>query len=153
MRYYTRKPIRVKFWSQVEFADTDDECWVWNGSKSTHGYGQILVEGRTMMAHRLAYILEVGPIPDGLVLDHLCRRTDCVNPRHLEPVTDRVNVLRGIGVTAIRAAQTHCIRGHEFNVENTYYQGKDKAYRMCRACKRVRRREKQDALRADSSRI
>jgi hypothetical protein len=71
------------------------ECWVWLSRLNRNGYGRLKWEGRDLMAHRLSYEVHVGPIPDGLVLDHLCRVRCCVNPSHLEPVTVQVNTPRG----------------------------------------------------------
>jgi HNH endonuclease len=117
----------------------DDGCIEFTGKRQQDGYGQITVNGRSIVAHRVAYEFYVGPIPDGLVLDHLCRNPGCVNPAHLEPVTQRVNLLRGIGVNAINAAKTHCIHGHEFTPENTYAAPSRPQRRDCRVC-RARRR-------------
>lgn len=110
-------------------------CWQWTGNTG-RGYGRISANGRPQQAHRVGYELLVGPIPEGLTLDHLCRNRGCVNPAHVEPVTHRENVLRGEGVAANRARQTHCKRGHPFNDENTCLcAGK----RYCRPCQRLRR--------------
>jgi hypothetical protein len=112
-----------------------DECWVWTGSK-TNGYGKVKVPGSntTARVHRLVYEALVGPIPDGLDLDHLCRNRACCRPAHLEPVTRRENLLRGNTIPAARAAQTHCSRGHEFSEDNIYIG--TKGGRECRACRR-----------------
>lgn len=111
-----------------------DGCWEWTGSLSG-GYGMFTPTGRNVdqcPAHRVVYELLVGPIPEGLVLDHLCRLPRCVNPEHLEPVTFQENVLRGIGPTAVNAAKTECINGHPFTPENTYaWPGRG---RHCRPC-------------------
>lgn len=115
-------------------------CWLWTGYINDTGYGVVWVSPGLAMrnAHRVAYMLLVGPIPDGLVLDHLCRVRHCVNPAHLEPVVPRENKLRGISPAAINAAKTHCINGHEFTPENTYVWA-PRAMRQCRACKAERR--------------
>lgn len=86
-----------------------------------------------MLAHRYAWITLVGEIPAGLHIDHLCRNKVCVNPDHLEPVTPRVNVLRGYSMVAANARATHCTHGHEFTPENTRLKHGD---RICRQCRR-----------------
>lgn len=100
---------RRKFWSQVEKTPT---CWFWRGSLTTHGYGQFGhgIRGLTTRAHRLAWVWENGPLVAELSLDHLCRNRNCVRPDHLEAVTNRVNVLRGIGPTALNARKDQCKR-------------------------------------------
>ena len=82
-----------RFWAKV---DRSGSCWLWLAATS-HGYGTFQSNGKLVRAHRYAYELLVGPIPGGLVIDHLCRTTACVNPEHLEPVTQRENLLRGAG--------------------------------------------------------
>jgi hypothetical protein len=98
-------------------------------------YGTLAVDGRDWLAHRYAYLTLVGPIPDGLVLDHLCRTRACWNPAHLEAVPQRTNVLRGVGIAAVRARQTACRSGHEFTPENTAY--KRNGTRYCKTCNRL----------------
>lgn len=118
--------------------DDTTGCWLWPGS-TAEGYGTIRVEGRTLKVHRVVYEQLVGPIPPGLELDHVrergCIHRHCCHPDHLEPVTHRVNVLRGDGMAAQRARRTHCPRGHEYNETNTY---RSKHGRECRACWAVR---------------
>jgi len=116
-----------------------DECWLWTGCKARGGYGQIFNGERMVTAHRVVYEDRVGPIPEGLTLDHLCRVTSCVNPKHLEPVTSWENNRRGTSPSALNLQKTHCVNGHEFTVENTYHRIKDSA-RICRACGRERAR-------------
>jgi len=112
----------------------DQGCWIWTGTRTLHGYGSFCDNGPKVLVHRWSYEQHVGPIPDGLVIDHLCRNPPCVNPDHLEPVTQRENLMRSpIVLSAINARKTHCVRGHEFTPENTYIQpatGK----RRCRTC-------------------
>lgn len=111
-----------------------DECWLWPGSVTQEGYGMAYVSGKRVAAHRLAYERLVGPIPAGLQLDHLCRARSCVNPGHLEPVTSKENVLRGIGHTAINAKKTHCVNGHQLSGENLRI-GRT-GWRACKECQR-----------------
>ena len=122
-----------RIWMKVRKTNT---CWIWTGAKN-HGYGQACIgHGRSVAAHVWVYRKLVGEVPVGLELDHLCRNRACVNPAHLEPVTHRVNCLRGEGLSARRAKMTHCHRGHEFTLENTYI-SKDNE-RRCRRCVRER---------------
>lgn len=123
---YPRPSMANKFWAKVK---KQEGCWEWCGSRNQQGYGNF----RAQKAHRVAYELLVGPIPQGMILDHLCRNHGCVNPMHLEPVSNRENVLRGVGPTALSARKTHCVNGHEFTDENTYRR-KDAPGRKCRIC-------------------
>lgn len=100
-----------RFWSKVR---KTDKCWYWTACKNIGGYGRVKIGDRFLMAHRVAYEGSVGQIPNGLQLDHLCRTRECVRPDHLEPVTNKENVLRGNGITAINARKTKCFRGHGF---------------------------------------
>ena len=130
----------ARFETKIEYRG---ECWLWTGAINANtGYGAFSVKlpnnkWNQRGAHRIAYAHWVGPIPVGLWLDHLCRVRRCVNPKHLEPVTPRENILRGEGSSADRARQTHCLRGHEFTPENTY---RPQGTRQCRECKRERDR-------------
>ncbi len=117
---------------------SEDDCWRWRGASDPKGYGRVgrMINGKavTKLAHRVVYEAWVGAIPEGLQLDHLCRNHACVNPDHLEPVTQRENLLRGDTITARNAAKTHCLRGHEFTSDNTYVRPGGK--RNCRTCMR-----------------
>lgn len=126
-RYLTASP---RFWSKVDIGS----CWLWTGSTDEHGYGQFWFEGRLVSAHRWSYESLRGPIPDGLFLDHLCRVVNCVNPVHLEPVTNRENVIRGF---SSRGPLRYCRKGHEMTEENTYTRP-DGSNSTCRTCKRAR---------------
>jgi hypothetical protein len=114
------------FWSRVNRRG-EDECWDWLGFKQSNGYGQAWADGRTTMAHRVAYQLASGAIPDGYEIDHLCFNKGCVNPEHLEAVTPQTNTLRA------RALITHCPQGHEYDEHNTYIRPSNGA-RQCRKC-------------------
>lgn len=108
----------------------DDGCWLWCASTARGGYGQFN-DGRTMVrAHRFAYEQLVGPIGEGLDLDHLCRERACVNPKHLEPVDRAENLRRGY---AARGVPTHCAQGHAFDRDNTFI--RPGGARGCRTCR------------------
>lgn len=124
----------AKFWARVQ---ETDGCWEWGGRRTRQGYGHGSwhIDGKLVqLAHRVSYMLRVGPIPDGLVIDHLCRNPPCVRPDHLEPVLPYVNnVVRG---HHWRAERTVCDNGHEFTPENTYQRPDRPKQRQCRACMR-----------------
>lgn len=133
-------------WAKVD-RKGPDECWPWLGGKNSSGAGHGVAyvgNGRSMSAHRAVYQLMVRPLSPREVVDHLCRNPICVNPDHLEPVTQKTNVARGrVGETnkARGAAITHCPQGHEYTPANTYvyHQAKTgKTMRQCRSCKRRR---------------
>jgi len=145
----------TRFWPKVdkngpvpEYAPHLGPCWVWTKTPNADGYGQF--RGSEKLAHRMAYVLEVGPIPEGLTIDHLCRVRICVNPSHLEPVTQQENSRRGQGNHY--AVATHCIHGHPFDEANTYrYFNKStgKVTRSCRTCGRERMRARRHASSTD----
>ena len=111
---------------------TPDGCWLWRRAITNNtGYGQLSIRGRVYKAHRVAYEAFVGPIPDGLHIDHLCRVRACVNPWHLEPVTPLENTRRGAGPVS-RAC---CPLGHPYDEANTY---RASGRRYCRLCQRTR---------------
>ena len=149
------QPVIPRFWSKVaipvlpqgEFLPSD--CWEWIAGRTTAGYGTFAPgrEKRTY-AHRFSYELLVGPIPEGLHIDHLCRNRGCVNPDHLEPVTNRENGRRGMAAMVGRArcaAITHCPQGHAYTKENTYVD--KRRCRQCRECSRARNRERRMRIR------
>jgi hypothetical protein len=107
----------------------DSGCWEWTGTLNHHGYGRFYDKGRhQVQAHRWAYEAWIGVVPEGLVIDHLCRTRACVNPSHMQPVTPKENINRG---RRANAEKTHCRHGHEFTKENTYKYGNQ---RQCRTC-------------------
>lgn len=111
-------------------------CWVWTRALSK-GYGQKWVDGRTVKAHTWSYERAYGPVPDGLVLDHLCRQRDCVNPDHLEPVTQGENMRRAMTPTMIAFRTGICVRGHPYTPESAYYRADGS--KQCRVCERIAR--------------
>ena len=143
---FARQSPEERFWAKVdkngprpEYKPELGPCWIWQGAPKQEGYGQLYHEGRQQYAHRLSYQWSVGPIPDGLHIDHLCRVRICVNPAHLEPVVPVENTMRGDlpRLTSERCrGQTHCKWGHEFNEVNTYWsQRKNGSWRRhCKQC-------------------
>lgn len=107
-------------------------CWLWTGSLNNKGYPLVTYQGKQRYAHRVMYVLHVGPIPDGLELDHLCQRPACIRPTHLEAVTHAINVQRG----RASGLRTHCQRGHEYGVANFVVDRRGN--RWCSICRAVR---------------
>ena len=129
---YAREPMESRFWTKVE---KTDRCWIWKAA-IVRGYGYFRVKDKLIRAHRFAYELLIGPIPDGLGLDHLCRTRACVRPSHLEPVSCAENIARGeTGLMrgAQQRAKTHCPQGHTYDLFNTYIS--PKGTRTCRQCR------------------
>jgi hypothetical protein len=135
------RPLMERMMAKVRL--DSDGCWTWTGSRIHNGYGKVKVNGLQVVSHRASYEALVGPIPDGMQLDHLCRNRACINPDHLEPVSKRENLLRGIGPTAVNAAKSACVRGHLLSGDNVRIvvgaSGHDT--RRCRQCERDRKNE------------
>lgn len=137
----------ARFWGKVD-KHGPDGCWLWTGPRmplkktGRKGYGHFAIGGKSIVAHRYSYQIFMGPIPDGLVLDHLCRVHECVNPSHLEAVTNKENILRGTAPTAANAQKTHCKKGHPLSGDNLIIRPRQfgnsmSITRVCKACKRA----------------
>lgn len=125
-------PAEVRF-AQKYRVDEETGCWVWTASLTPTGYSNFNDGSGNRNGHRFAYEHFVGPIPDGLTVDHLCRNRACVNPAHLEAVSMRTNLLRGESVASKNSRKTHCSKGHPYDDENTYV-NPNTGRRSCRAC-------------------
>ena len=125
---FLNKPIRIE-------RTNEWECWLWQVHLNTEGYGSIYKHGQRVKVHRFSYELFIGPIPAGLVLDHLCRRRNCVNPDHLEPVTNTENILRGASkIGEYLNGRTHCDHGHALTPDNVYTGRRN--WQLCKTCRR-----------------
>lgn len=133
-----RRPIMERLMEKVIVDPAG--CWLFTGARAS-GYGRIGMGGHSggvAPAHRVVYEALVGPIPEGLDLDHLCRVRHCVNPEHLEPVTRRENLMRGETIPSQHAAKTHCVNGHLLEAENVRLT--KEGARRCKSCERIWRR-------------
>lgn len=144
---YVNIPIRERFMQKVRV--TPSGCMEWTAGTNGVGYGMFFVRwengGNVMqLAHRWSYEYSKGPIPEGLHLDHLCRNPPCVNPEHLEAVTQRENNLRGTGMSARHAVKTHCDSGHPFSGDNLKFRSNGR-WRDCRECHRIKDRRSREA--------
>lgn len=124
-----------RFWSKVDYSKSGEhDCWVWLGKLNNYGYGIVFRNGKELSAHRVSYELMFGEIPAGLVIDHLCRNRACVNPMHMQPVTNSENVSRGS-----RKLQTHCIHGHPLSGNNLRI--RPDGHRACRTCAKIKSKQ------------
>lgn len=128
-----------------KWREDQNGCHVWTAKKNAEGYGYFWLGGRDRRAHRIAWEWAKGPITEGRQLDHLCRNRACVNVDHLEPVTCRENVLRGVGPAAVNARKVQCVRGHELGAENVSPHSLRRGDRECRTCMNARKRAKRAA--------
>ena len=142
----TAETVRAYLLARIKVSVTG--CWEWARYRDPFGYGRFSIKGYKRLAHRAAFEAFVGPIASGLTIDHLCRNSCCVNPDHLEAVTQRENVLRGVGPTSRNARKTHCPAGHEY--DGTRDLGKRGTERTCSRCqarqnlRSYRRRERSE---------
>ena len=118
-------------WAKVEKTDT---CWLWTGSLTSEGYGKMRADGREQYIHRLSYELTNGPVPDGLVVDHLCRVRHCCNPEHLEAVTLKENTLRGEAPSIKTFLTDVCAKGHSMDDAAVTRRHGVEGGRRCRKC-------------------
>jgi len=137
------RTVKDRLFLKIEH-DEETGCWLWTGAAVPTGYGKINIGGNYVPTHRAMYELLAGPIPEGLVIDHLCRNPPCCNPGHLEPVTVAENTRRGIWPPP----SPTCRRGHEYTTENTYRTPSNPKRRACRTCKLERERKRRRSARA-----
>ena len=123
----------LRFWEKCERPDAQGACWIWRCQLNDDGYGVFKVDGTYVRAYRYAYERLRGEVPEGMELDHQCRRRECVNPFHLEAVTHAENIRRG-DAGAHNRIKTHCRHGHEFSAENTRIDKQGR--RICKPCMR-----------------
>ena len=127
------EPPEARFWKYI---NKTDSCWLWTGTKNKKGYGRFVIKNRKLVTpHRFAYELLVGPITEGMTIDHLCRVKLCCNPKHLEQVSGLENTRRGVPFRS-QVLMTHCKRGHPLSGENLHIGTGGR--RVCRSCSRLR---------------
>jgi hypothetical protein len=136
------KPLVIRLLSHIK--RNGSGCFEWTGSKNNMGYGTINVNRMPALAHRISYLLFVGDIKSDMVVDHLCRNRSCINPSHLEQVTQGENMRRGVSVCAENARKKFCKRGHEFSTENIY--ALKNGGRECRKCNSIRKSRKKEMV-------
>lgn len=147
-----RTSLKESFWNHV-VPEPNTGCWLWTGELKPSGYARFTIcrdgKKKKFAAHRFAYEVFIGPIPSGLQIDHLCRVRSCINPLHLEAVTQRENLLRGVGPSAINARKIYCTNGHRLPEIPTYYRcGPERVCIICkRELERARRRTRWQQIR------
>lgn len=127
---------KLRFWRKVEKLPGDG-CWLWHAAMNKGGYGVFRLTDlrRNVLAHRWAYTDDIGPIPKGLTLHHLCKTPSCVRPSHMKVCTHADNIMEEDGMAGIQARKTHCPVGHLYTPETTYLQ---LGWRSCKICRRQR---------------
>lgn len=132
------RPVLDRIFARTLVAD----CWLWQGSVTHGGYAKVSVSRKEWrLGHRIVWQEMVGPIPEHLVIDHLCRVRNCLNPDHMELVTPGENVRRGRNQYF---KKSHCANGHEFTLENTYIRQNKPNWRYCRTCNRIAQKKYQE---------
>lgn len=139
-----KKPLKERFMQYIE-KQPNGGCWLWTGGLSNGGYGKFQIDPKTRLAHRVAYEIFIGPVPEGAQLDHLCRQRRCCNPSHLEPVACKENIRRGASVT-----KQFCVHGHERTPENIYVYPDGR--RRCILCRRIHDMQPKYAARREARR-
>jgi hypothetical protein len=140
----SEEEIFLEFWNHVQMTDS---CWMWIGALTPLGYGTFRGGKNKIFAHRFSYELMFGPIPEGLVIDHLCRVHGCVNPEHLEPVTICINNARGESPLAVNGRKMECPRGHQ------NYDVNIDGQRFCLTCRRELDRRRYPARKAAAAAV
>lgn len=141
-------------WLADKIAIDEHGCWNWTGGLQKDGYGICKRFGQSL-AHRAVYFMMTGTISNELEIDHLCRNRKCVNPLHMQQVTHQQNISRSIYFRERHrnGRKTHCIRGHEFNDQNSFIENyKGKIMRKCRVCINMRQRERWNAKKLNDAR-
>lgn len=136
-----KTPIEERFWDKVLFTS---DCWEWQAVKNKDGYGMIALNRKMISAHRVSYQMYKGSIPRQLMIDHLCRNRKCVNPHHMELVTNQENCIRGLTgkINNWQKRKTHCPYGHELKEPNLLpHMLKKYNYRQCKICHNERQRK------------
>lgn len=127
------------------YVEDDQGCWNWIGPLVPAGYGRFNYLGQAHLAHRWAYEMLIRPIPEGLVVDHLCRNRQCCRPAHLDIVDTRTNLARGMSPTFIAVRTNRCKRDHELTEDNVYRRPGNPKQRFCRECQRIRQQARRAA--------
>ncbi len=129
-------PAETRFWANVVVTE---KCWLWIAGKNSDGYGEITVDGEKLLAHQFSLRIFGIKVPKGFERDHLCRNPACVHPKHIEPVTQKVNLLRGISIPAQNARKQMCKNGHDLQGTNLYIEvdSRGRRHRRCRVCRQV----------------